>query len=123
MEKNYPEYRNHLRSLMKRLSTELPGPVSGFAQLHKAALADGALPTRVKELIALGIAIAARCEGCIAHHVHGSLRAGATREEILDTIGVAILMGGGPASTYACEALEALDQFVVAAEERKRGAA
>lgn len=111
MEKNYPEYHQHLQSLMGKLGRELPGPLSGFGQLHKHAVADGALSTKMKELIALGIGIAARCDGCVAYHVHDALRSGATRKEILETIGVAILMGGGPAAMYGAEAFEAPDQF------------
>jgi len=114
MEKTYPEYRQHLQSLMIKLGNELPGPMSGFGQLHRQAVADGALSTKVKELIALGIGIAARCDGCIAYHVHDALKAGATRKEIVETIGVAILMGGGPATVYGTEAFEALEQFETA---------
>lgn len=111
MEKNYPDYYHQLQSLLAKLSGELPGPLAGFGQLHRQAMAEGALSTKVKELIALGIGIAARCEGCIAYHVHDALRAGATRKEILETIGVALLMGGGPAAVYGAEALAALNQF------------
>ena len=114
MEKTYPEYRQHLQSLLIKLGNELPGPMSGFGQLHRQAVADGALSTKVKELIALGIGIAARCDGCIAYHVHDALKAGATRKEIVETIGVAILMGGGPATMYGAEAFEALNQFETA---------
>jgi AhpD family alkylhydroperoxidase len=110
-EQKFPEYRQHLNLLMKRLSKELAGPVSGFAQLRRESLADGALSRKSKELIALGVAIAARCDACIAHHVHDALRAGATRVEILETIGVAMMMGGGPAAMYGCHAFEALEQF------------
>lgn len=111
MEKSYPDYHRHLQGLMRKLGTELPGPMAGFGQLHKQATADGALSTKLKELIALGIGIAARCDGCISYHVHDALRAGATRQEIVETIGVAVLMGGGPAAMYGCDALEALEQF------------
>lgn len=114
MEKNYPEYHQHLQSLMGKLGHELPGPMSGFGQLHRHAVAEGALSTKMKELIALGIGIAARCDGCIAYHVHDALRAGATRKEILETIGVAILMGGGPAAMYGAAAFAALEQFETA---------
>src|SRR5574341_991638 len=96
-EQNYPKYRQHLNLLMKRLSKELAGPVSGFAQLHSKSLAEGALSRKVKELIALGIAIAARCDAFIAYHIPDAIRAGATRQEIMETIGVAMMMGGGPA--------------------------
>ena len=59
----------------------------------------------------MGIAITVRCDGCIAFHVHDALKSGATPNEIVETIGVAVLMGGGPAVVYGCEALEALQQF------------
>jgi AhpD family alkylhydroperoxidase len=111
MEQNYPAYYDRLRELIRTLRHDLPGPMAGFAQLHQQAVADGALSKKVKELIALGIAIAVRCDGCMAHHVHDALRAGATRQEITETIGVAVLMGGGPAVMYGAEALEALAQF------------
>lgn len=111
MMKRYPEYLEHIKGLTVKLTKEIPGPMAGFGQLHEKALADGALSTKVKELIALAIGITVRCDGCISYHVHDSLRAGATREEIMETIGVAILMGGGPSMVYGAEALEALDQF------------
>jgi AhpD family alkylhydroperoxidase len=108
---DYPKYRIELQQLGAKLGREISGTMAGFASLHKAAVADGALNKKTKELIALGIAIAARCGGCIAHHVHDAIKAGATREEIVETIGVAILMGGGPAMMYGCEALAAFEQY------------
>ena len=109
--KNYPEIREHINGLLGQLKEEMPGPMEGFGKLHQAATADGALPTKTKELVALGIAIAVRCDGCIAYHVHDALKAGAVRKEIVETIGVAVLMGGGPALMYGTEAFEALQQF------------
>ncbi|MBZ0300131.1 MAG: carboxymuconolactone decarboxylase family protein [Anaerolineae bacterium] len=85
--------------------------MGAFMQLHHAGASDGALSSQCKELIALGIAIAVHCDGCIAFHVHDALQAGATRDEITEAIGVAVLMGGGPSVMYGCEALEALEQF------------
>jgi AhpD family alkylhydroperoxidase len=108
---NYAEHRAELQKRALQLSKELPGPVSGFASLHRAALADGDLSRKSKELIALAIGVAARCDGCIAYHVSDALKAGASRREILEAIGVALAMGGGPAMIYACQALAALDQF------------
>jgi AhpD family alkylhydroperoxidase len=110
----FPEYQSHLRTLLGRLGKELQGPMAAFSQLHKAAIADGALSGKIKELIALAIAVSAHCEGCIAFHTHNALKAGATRPEILESLGVAVLMGGGPSAMYACEALEALEQFQAA---------
>jgi alkylhydroperoxidase/carboxymuconolactone decarboxylase family protein YurZ len=65
MRQTFPEYHSHLRGLLGKLAKELPGPMTGFGQLHKAGLADGALSVKVKELIALAIAVSARCEGCM----------------------------------------------------------
>jgi AhpD family alkylhydroperoxidase len=114
MEKRYPEYYDHLRELMNKLRENLPFTMTAFGQLHQKGVEDGALSEKVKELIALGIAVAVRCDGCISYHVHDALKAGATRQEIAEVIGVAILMGGGPAVMYGCEALEALEQFEAA---------
>ena len=94
-ELTYPERHARLRALMGELGRQIPGPFSGFARLHASAVTDGALEPRVKELMALAIAIALHCDGCIAFHVHDALDAGATREEIIETIGVAVMMGGG----------------------------
>jgi AhpD family alkylhydroperoxidase len=114
MHKTYPDYYENLRTLSGKLSRELRGTMSAFAQLNGAASAEGVLSTKLKQLIALGIGVAVRCDGCIAYHLHDAIRAGATRQEIMEAIGVAILMGGGPAMVYGCEALEALDQFTAA---------
>lgn len=104
----YPENYRRLQALANRLRNEHP---IGFSQLNQKALADGALDRKHKELMCLAISVSQLCEGCIAFHVHDSLRAGASYEEVMETLGVAILMGGGPALIYACEALEALDEF------------
>jgi AhpD family alkylhydroperoxidase len=100
-----------MMSVLAKLRKELPGPFGAFGELNKQATADGALSRKQKELIALGIAIAVHCDGCIDAHMDDVLRAGATREEVLETIGVAILMGGGPAAMYGAAAYEALNQF------------
>ncbi len=115
MEKSYPETYDRLTGLMGKLGKDLGGTMAGFRQLHKQALGDGALTTKFKELITLAISITAHCEGCIAAHVRAALRAGATRQEIAEAIGVAMYMGGGPAMVYGCEALEALEQFQASA--------
>ncbi len=112
MAMQYPEHREHIQELVGQLGKEIPGTMAAFGQLHKAAAAQGALSPKEKELIALGIAIALRCDGCIAYHVHDAIKAGATREEMVETIGVAILMGGGPSLMYGAETLEAIEQFL-----------
>jgi AhpD family alkylhydroperoxidase len=114
MESSYPDYYENLRKLSGKLARELRSPMSAFFQLSGAAMADGALNGKTKQLIALGIGVTLRCDGCIAYHVHDAIRAGATRQEIMETIGVAVFMGGGPSMVYGCEAMEALDQFEAA---------
>jgi len=109
--KNYPESHERMLELMQAAGQEIPEQMGAFSQLHKVASKDGAISQSNKELIALGIAIAVRCDGCIAFHVNDALKAGCTRAEIMETIGVAILMGGGPAVMYGCEAFAALNQF------------
>jgi AhpD family alkylhydroperoxidase len=108
---DFPALRSALRQGYRDLNAELPDTMAGFGALHRAAMADGTLPAATKELMAMAIGIAMRCDGCIALHLHDALRAGATREQVAEAIGVAVLMGGGPASVYATDALRALDQF------------
>jgi len=93
------------------LGKAIPGTMQAFMALHKAGTSAGVLESKFKELIALAIAVTVRCDGCVAFHVHDALNAGATRAEIVEVLGVAILMGGGPALIYALEALDAVDQF------------
>ena len=112
----YPDVYETLIERMGRLEQAAPATMSGFGALHEAATAEGALEKSTKELIALAIAITVRCDGCIAFHVSAALQAGAAREEIIEAIGVAVLMGGGPSVVYGSEALEALDQISAATE-------
>jgi len=111
MTTNYVELHDHLDEGISKLMKELPGPMSGFSQLHRKAMEDGVLNGKTKELIALSVSIALRCEGCIAYHVYDAIKAGATRAEMVDAIGVAILMGGAPAAVYATYAMDAMEQF------------
>ena len=78
MTQDFEQKRSELRSGYRDLGTALPDVMAGFGAMHKAAVADGELSRATKELIALAIGVAARCEGCIALHVHAALRAGAT---------------------------------------------
>ena len=85
--------------------------MQAFRQLVAEVSKEGALDKKTKELIALAIAIAIRCDGCISFHTRAIIKHGATREEVLEVIGVAIEMGGGASSVYGAEALEAFDQL------------
>lgn len=100
-----------LRDPTAQLRSMIPEVYAGFTHTHKAALTPGALDGKTKELIALAIGISERCDGCIASHSRGAARAGASPQEAAEAIGVAILMGGGPATVYGPRALEAFMEF------------
>jgi len=95
----------------RELKALIPGVYDGFAQLHTAAFADGSLDRKTKELLALAIAIAVRCDGCIASHARGAALNKATEAEVAETIGVAISMSGGPGTIYGPRALAAFRDF------------
>jgi len=111
MKTDYLDTYRHYAEQMQVLGERLGAPMAGFSQLHNASVAEGALSSKIKELIALAIGITVRCNGCIAFHVHDALKAGASAQEVLETIGVAVMMGGGPSVIYGITAMEALDQF------------
>ncbi len=96
---------------MKVLSKNNPEVVRHFKKFMDATMKEQHLDTKTKELIALATAITARCKYCIGLHVESALKAGATKEEILETTTVAILMGGGPALTHVAEVVKALNEF------------
>ncbi len=94
---SYPKRFEKVQQNCRTLASAQPDVMEAFNKLHKEGVANRALDRKTKELIALAISVVERCDDCIAHHIHDTLEAGATREEIADTLGVAILMGGGPA--------------------------
>jgi AhpD family alkylhydroperoxidase len=107
---------DELRPLARELRQAIPDVFRGFAELHKGTMAPGALDVKTKELIALAIAVVERCDGCIAAHAAGSARAGASRQEAAEAIGVAILMSGGPGTVYGPRAYAAVCEHVPAPE-------
>lgn len=109
---DYVAYHRHLEEHLAQLGQELSGPLTGFARLHRKAVQEEALSAKVKELMALSIGITLHCDGCIAYHVHDAIAAGATRQELLEATGVAVMMGGGPALMYAAHTLDAIEQFL-----------
>lgn len=109
--KNYKAEYEHLVRLNKELENRIPETVTGFAKLQRHHSMDGVLPAKTKELIALGIAIASHCQGCVITHLYHALDAGVNREEILDVVAVSVMMGGSPAMIMAGVILEALDQY------------
>lgn len=107
-------YRDMVKSLnagTAGVKAKIPNVYQGFGDMYRAAYADGALSAKVKELMAVSIAVRECCDGCIASHVRSAVRKGATAEEMAEAIGVAIQMGGGPASIYASHAWDAYEEF------------
>lgn len=100
-----------LAPLSRELRRAIPDVYKGFRELHQAAFAPGALDTRTKELIAVAIAVVAQCDGCIASHAQGAVKAGATKQEAAEAIGVTFLMNGGPATIYGPRAYSAFCDF------------
>ena len=108
---DHQHIQDELRGPARELRAEIPEVYAGQAALHRAAMAEGELDTKTKELIALAIAITRECDGCIAAHARGAARRGASRREVAETAGVAIMMNGGPGTVWGPRALEAYDQL------------
>jgi AhpD family alkylhydroperoxidase len=108
---SYLELEKKYQAQSKALHKDGGDAMAAFRGLVKAAGTDGALDHKAKELIALAISVAVRCEGCIVFHSRACLRLGATRAEILDMLGVAVEMGGGPSAVYGAQALACYDEM------------
>ncbi len=116
--------------LTKRLSTDIrelrigaPDLMKAFSAMATSAGAQGALDAKTKELIALAISVAIRCDDCIAFHAKAAAQRGATREEVMETLAMSVYLGAGPSVMYASHALAAFSQFDAAKtprEERKQ---
>jgi AhpD family alkylhydroperoxidase len=111
MEKNYPDITRRISGDLRKLRKDIPDTMQGFSALAQAATRDGALDKKTKELIALAIGIATRCDGCIGFHTETLVKLGATRQEVEETLGMAVYMGGGPSLMYAADAISAYEQF------------
>jgi len=93
------------------IARAVPEAMRSFGALGAAATATGALDTKPKELMALTIGIATHGDGCGAHRTRAALKQGAIRQEVAETVAVALSMGGGPAAVYGADALSAFDQM------------
>jgi AhpD family alkylhydroperoxidase len=110
------DLREELRGPAKALREEIPEVMRAFGGLSAAAMVEGDLNVATKELIALAIAITRECDGCVAAHARGAARAGATRRQVAEMAGVAILMNGGPGTVWGPRALAAFDQALAERE-------
>lgn len=104
------ELAEELRPKARALRDLIPGVFSGYAATAGAAMNDGALSARHKELIALAISATRECDGCIGAHARGARKAGATREEIAEAMGVVIMLNGGPGTVWGPRAFAAFEE-------------
>jgi AhpD family alkylhydroperoxidase len=112
------KFRGLTRSVSAGLATlrvSTPEVMKSFSELGRAATADGVMTAKSKELIALALSVAARCDPCIGFHMQTLVKLGATRQEIDETLAVTTYMGGGPSLMYAANAIAAFDEFSLAA--------
>lgn len=111
MNNNAAEFYESWPTTMNAMKKRAPDIGRAFGPFFQQLMKDGALPNKEKELIAVGISIALRCEPCIYSHVEKALKAGATSEQIMEAAGVAVMMQGGPAYTYSPIAAAAVEHF------------
>ena len=111
MNKKWTAMTVELSKAIREVRVGAPEVMKSFSALAQAAGKGGSLDAKTKELMAMAIAVATRCDGCIAFHAEAAVKHGASREEIMETMGMAIYMGAGPSLMYAAQAVEAFDQF------------
>ena len=109
--KKFIDITKRISGDLRKLRQDIPDTMKAFSALAQAAGRGGALDKKTKELIALAIAIATRCDGCIGFHMEALVRLGATRQEVEETLGMTIYMGGGPSLMYAADAISAFEEF------------
>lgn len=109
--RSYRELTQSVSAGLSSLRASTPDVMRSFGELGRAATAGGALDAKTKELIALALGVAARCDPCIGFHAKALAKLGATRQEVDETLGVATYMGGGPSLMYAANAIAAFDEF------------
>ena len=111
MADKYNQLTQGISSQLAKMRKEIPDVMAGFSSLAQAASKDGVLDKKTKELIAIALAVSNHCPGCIGFHSQALVKLNTSREELLETLSMAIYMGGGPSLMYAAEALEAFEEF------------
>ena len=111
MSKSYNDITKRVAGNMAKLRKDIPQVSQAFSDLAGNASAEGVLDKKQKEFIALAIAVTQRCDACIGFHMRALVKLGATREEVAETLGMCVYMGGGPAMMYAADAIAAFDEF------------
>lgn len=115
MTKVYKEIIGDISAYTAELRKLIPDTMAGFGAMAKGATTTKVLDEKTKELIALSLGVAARCDGCLGFHAKALVRLGTSREEVGEALAMAIYMGGGPSLMYAADALRAYDEFAATA--------
>lgn len=108
---SYKTLTQDLNQALATFRSEQPETLTGFSAMSKAALKTGTVTAETKELMALAIGVAGHCDGCIGFHVKALCRMGVAREAFMETLAVAVYMGGGPSLMYAGQAVRAWEEF------------
>ena len=111
MSDKFTQVTQGISAQLAKIRKEMPEVMAGFSALAQAATKEGVLDKKTKELIAMALAVANHCPGCIGFHSQALVKLQTSREELLETLSMAIYMGGGPSLMYAAEALEAFEEF------------
>ncbi len=111
MAANYTELTRKVAKTLSGFKKSQPDPINAFYQMAAAAGRDGAVDAKTKEFVAIGIAVASRCDDCIGFHVQALIKLGTSRAELEEVLATAVYMGGGPSLMYASHALMAYDEF------------
>lgn len=111
MSQKFNEVTKGISAQLAKMRKEMPEVMAGFSSLAQAATKDAVLDKKTKELIAMALAVANHCPGCIGFHAQTLVKLNTRREELIETLGMAVYMGGGPSLMYAAEALEAFEEF------------
>lgn len=109
--KSYRDITAEVSASLARLRADNPDTLRGFSSLAQAATREGALDKKTKELIAMALSVAARCDPCLGFHADALVKLGCTRAEFEEMLGMCVYMGGGPALMYAAHALDAYEEF------------
>lgn len=113
---DWTSFLDDAQSNIATLAKEIPDTAKAFTAMAAAAKSNGALDEKTKEIMALGIAIATRCDSCIGFHIKSLIRLGLTRPELTDALAMATYMGGGPSYAFSAKALKAYDTWTQGAE-------
>ncbi len=111
MAKSYKDIIADTSSHIAKLRKDIPEVMQGFYALSTAAGKAGALDEKTKELIAMALSVAARCDPCVGYHAKALVKLGATRAEVEEMLGMCVYMGGGPSLMYAAAAIAAYEEF------------